>query len=122
MDNEQKKYIFEITKTALVESVYFENFSDEFVEVVISADGKDIKTGKKITSQTKGYCYPPGYGKAIKTKLSKGMKVIAYVYKGDGREKPVDFNRPAILRKNEPRKVYFKRTSSEPVATFVEIV
>ena len=51
MDNEQKKYIFEITKTALVESVYFENFSDEFVEVVISADGKDIKTGKKITAQ-----------------------------------------------------------------------
>jgi len=122
MDNEQEKYKFEITKTALVESVYFENLSDEFVEVVISADGKDIKTGKKITSQTKGYCYPPCYGKAIKTKLSKGIKVMAYVYEGDGREKPVDFNRPAILRKNELQKAYFKRTSAEPVAIFKEIV
>jgi len=33
-----------------------------------------------------------------------------------------DFNRPAILRKNEPQKAYFKRTSAEPIAIFKEIV
>ncbi|MBU1130676.1 hypothetical protein KJ840_00900 [Patescibacteria group bacterium] len=122
MDNKQEKYKFEIIKTSQDESVYFGNLSDKFVEVVITADGKDIKTGKKITAQTKGYCYPQGYSKAIKTKLSKGIKVVAYVYEGVGREKPVDFNRPAILRKGEPQKAYFKRTSVESVATFNEIV
>ena len=91
----------------------FDNTTNEFVELIIVIDNKEIKSGKRVTEATKGFCYPPKYHKAIAVHLEKGSKVKIYVYEGEGQEN-VDLDKPTFLRKKEGRKAKFQSTLAEP--------
>jgi hypothetical protein len=95
-------------------SIDFENASDGYVEVVFAVNGHEIRGGMTVTENTKGFCFPPGYRKAIKADLKPGDTVQAHIYEGDGKEK-LDLDRPAFMRQKEGRRAVFHRASSDPV-------
>lgn len=104
----------------------FENASDEFVEVIFVVNGKNLQTNKPCNDKTRGYCYPPGYHKEIKNHLLLGHgEVEARVFSGTGKIARDDSNcgpfvrfRVNVLVDDEikkEKKVYFKRSSLEPI-------
>jgi len=100
-----------LSRTMITATLEFEKATPSYPEVT-SLMASQLKIDDKLVAIRHIY---NSFG-------AKKAEVIAYVYEGDGREKPVDFNRPAILRKNEPQKAYFKRTSAEPIAILKEII
>lgn len=101
----------------------FANNTKDFVEVVFTIDGKEVKEGKDPSSRIKGYGYPPKLQKPVKkmkdgTPLRfspNGGEVMAYIFAGSGSYKDEDMDKPTFLRHQMVDKVTFKRTSNEPV-------
>ncbi|MDP2812330.1 MAG: hypothetical protein Q8O32_01425 [bacterium] len=91
----------------------FDNTTNEFVELIITIDDKEIRTNKRVKETTKGFCYPPRYHKAIAVNLKKGSSLKVYIYEGEGQES-INLDKPTFLRKKEGRKAIFKRASSVP--------
>ena len=103
--------------------IHFANRSNDFVEVIFTIDGKEVKEGGKVTASTKGYAYPPKLEKPVK-KMKNGIplpfgnyggEVAAYIFSGQGEYKREDLEKPAFLRSRLVDKVKFKRTSDQPV-------
>lgn len=103
--------------------INFANNSNDFVEVVFTIDGKEVKRGKDITSITKGYAYPPNLEKTVKKMedgsllpfSENGGEVVAYIFGGSGKYKDEDIEKPAFARHQLVSKVKFKRSSNEPI-------
>ncbi len=94
-------------------TIDFANHTSDFVEVVFSVGGQEVK----------GYCYPPDHHKPVKRmKNGKDLpfgehgKVTAYVYAGQGEFKNENLDIPAIIRKKMRRVVRFRRTQTQPIA------
>lgn len=105
--------------------INFANKSSDFVEVVFTIDGKEVKEGNKLTSGTKGYAYPPKLEKSVK-KMKNGIplqfgnyggEVAAHIFSGEGEYKSEDLDKPAFLRNRLVSKIKFKRLSNEPLQT-----
>ena len=125
----------------------FVNNTDNFVEVVFTIDGKEVKYGNAFAENIRGYCYPPFHHKPIRKManedvlpFSQSGTVQAYVYGGIGKTIEKDYDVPPfirfklgerkydsartdidkILRDGSRQKAVFKRTSNRPIA-FLEI-
>ncbi len=106
-------------------AIDFANNSKDFVEVVFTIDGREVKAGADFSPEVKGYAYPPKLHKPVKkmkdgSPLSwgtKGGEVVAYIYAGAGEYKEDDLHKPTFLRHQLVDVITFKRTSSEPIAT-----
>ncbi len=102
--------------------IHFANQSPQFVEVVFTIDGKEVKEGKVPTSATRGYGYPPKLEKPVRMMKNghdlpfgtSGGTVQAHIFIGDGEYHDTDLNKPTFLRHTLVDKVRFKRTSAEP--------
>lgn len=102
--------------------INFANRGKDFVEVVFTIDGKEVKEGKDLLSETKGYAYPPKLEKPVKKMKdgsplrfgSRGGEVVAYIFVGDGQYKDEDVDKPAFLRHKLVDKISFKRKSNQP--------
>ena len=103
--------------------INFANNSKDFVEVIFTIDGKEVKEGRELIQNTKGYAYPPKLEKLVKkTKAgmplqfnSRGGEVVAYIFAGEGKYKEEDIDKPTFLRHKLVDKIKFKRTSDQPV-------
>ncbi|KKP36583.1 MAG: hypothetical protein UR23_C0016G0008 [Candidatus Roizmanbacteria bacterium GW2011_GWA2_32_13] len=104
------------------QAINFANNSKNFVEVVFTIDGKEVKEGKTPDETTKGYGYPPKLEKPVKKKKDgtslifnpRGGEVVAYIFAGEGKYKNEDMDKPTFLRHKLVDKVSFKRTSDQP--------
>lgn len=102
--------------------INFANRGKDFVEVVFTIDGKEVKEGKDWSPETKGYAYPPKLEKPVKKMKdgsplrfsSRGGEVAAYIFVGDGQYKDEDVVKPAFLRHKLVDKIRFKRKSNQP--------
>jgi len=104
-------------------AINFANNSKDFVEVILTIDGKEVKEGKTPDEKTKGYGYPPKLEKPVKKMKDgtllrfnpRGGEVVAYIFVGDGKYKDDDLEKPTFLRHKLVDKISFKRTSDEPI-------
>lgn len=104
-------------------AINFINNSKNFIEVIFTIDGKEVKEGKNLDEKTKGYAYPPKLEKPVKkmkdgTMLPfnrNGGEVVAYIFAGDGQYKDDDLEKPAFLRHKLVDKISFKRTNDKPI-------
>ena|GEM_PF-1422363 len=105
--------------------VFFANNTDQFVEVLIDIDGKDARKGQMVSLNTRGYCYPPRYQRAI-AKMKSGQAlpfqsagtIRATIFSGSALRKEEELDVPAFIWKKMPKKsVRFTRDSSQPIAT-----
>lgn len=117
-------YQLAVIDTDQGKQIDFNNSTSDFVEVLFSIDGKEVKTGAMFDYQTRGYCYPPEHHKPIRMMKSgqelpfkaHGM-VKAYVFAGQGEYKNEDYEVPAFIRKKmRGRIVSFRRQSQQPIA------
>jgi len=116
------QYKLDITQKDQNKKIDFANNTNEFVEVVFVIDNKEVKNGQVYSHETRGYCFPPGYNKDIKTMkngepLPFGKKgtVKAYIFEGEGKYKERDYSVPAFIsRKMDGRKAIFKRLANTP--------
>lgn len=100
----------------------FANNSKDFVEVVFTIDGREVKEGRPFDAAVKGYGYPPKLQKPVK-KMKDGSplpfgkhgEVLAYVYAGSGSYKDEDLSIPTFLRHQLAKRIGFKRISNEPI-------
>lgn len=108
--------------------ILFANNSKDFVEVIFSSEGKELKTGQPTSAHTRGYCYPPGHSKAI-TKLKNGSilpldqtgKVKAEIFAGQALRKADELDVPTFIwRKMQKKTVTFQRDSDVPM-TVLEV-
>lgn len=113
-----------VVETEQGKNIDFANQTSDFVEVLFSIDGKEVKRGELFDFQTRGYCYPPEHHKPIRMMKSgqelpfkaHGM-VKAYVFAGQGEYKNEDYEVPAFIRKKlRNRVVSFSRASHQPIA------
>jgi len=103
--------------------INFANNSKNFVEVIFTINGKEVKNGEKISEDTKGYAYPPKLEKPVKKMKDgsllqfspRGGEVIAYIFEGDGKYKDEDIEKPAFLKHKLVDRIIFKRTNDEPI-------
>lgn len=103
--------------------INFVNNSSEFVEVIFTVNGKEVKEGKDLSAEIKGYAYPPKLEKPVKkTKAGtplqfspRGGEVVAYIFAGQGSYTAEDIDKPAFLRHKLVDKISFKRTSDQPI-------
>lgn len=105
--------------------INFANNSKDFIEVIFTIDGKEVKEEKDLTQNTKGYAYPPKLEKPVKkTKAGtplqfnpRGGEVVAYIFAGQGNYKDEDIDKPTFLRHKLVDKISFKRTGDKPIET-----
>lgn len=118
-----KNFKFEIKELNGKKVINFTNNSTDFVEVVFTVDGREVKEGKFPNENTKGYAYPPKLEKPVR-KMKDGAplkfnpmggKVYAYIFAGTGSYKEEDIEKPAFLRHKLVDKIKFKRTSNTPI-------
>lgn len=104
-------------------AINFANNSKNFVEVVFTIDGKEVKYGKTFDEKIKGYAYPPKLEKLVK-KMKDGTplhfnphggEVVAYIFAGEGKYKDEDIDKPTFLRHKLVDKISFKRTGDKPI-------
>lgn len=102
--------------------INFANHSQQFVEVVFTIDGAEVKNGRKFNPKVRGYAYPPKLEKPVKNmKNDKPLKfkssgvINAYVFAGEGEYKEADLDKPAFLRNKMVSSVKFKRTNNQPM-------
>lgn len=103
-------------------AINFANHGQQFVEVVFTIDGVEVKTGHKFSPEVRGYAYPPKLEKPVKKMKNnrplrfKSTGVInAYIFAGSGGYKEEDLDKPAFLRHRLVSKVNFKRTNNQPI-------
>lgn len=104
-------------------AINFTNNSKDFVEVIFTIDGKEVREGKDPNEKTKGYSYPPKLEKPVKKMKDgsilpfnrNGGDVVAYIFAGDGRYVDEDIDKPAFLRHKLVDKIKFHRTSQTPI-------
>mgnify|MGYP001579996166 CR=1 FL=1 len=105
------------------QAINFANNSKDFVEVIATIDGKEVKEGNIPNEKTKGYAYPPKLEKPIKKMKNgtslifspRGGEVAAYIFAGEGKYKDEDIDKPTFLRHKLVDKISFKRTSDKPI-------
>jgi hypothetical protein len=102
--------------------INFANRSQQFVEVVFTIDGTEVKNGRKFNSKVRGYAYLPKLEKTVKSmKNDKPLKfkssgvIKAYIFAGEGGYKEDDLDKPAFLRNKLVSSVKFKRTNNQPM-------
>lgn len=104
-------------------AINFVNNSKNFVEVIFTIDGREVKEGKNPDEKTKGYAYPPKLEKPVKKMKNgsilpfnrEGGEVAAYIFAGEGRYANEDMDKPAFLRHKLVDKIKFRRISQSPV-------
>lgn len=126
------KYKLEITHEEGQPTIHFSNNTKQFVEVVFTIDGKDVKYGKELVDRPRGYGYPPLYRKNIK-RMARGIRITeqsaikAYIYEGEGKyqevTQKVDFDIPPFIRRRlgesfipQGKKLLFRRLGRTPQA------
>jgi len=138
-----KQFQVSILEQSDQKQIDFANNTDNFVEVVFTIDGKEVKYGNQFSERVRGYCYPSFHHKPIRTMAngdqlpfgSSGV-VQAIVYSGIGKTIEEDLDVPPFIRfklnerrfqqsgadidtfiKQSPKKkASFKRTSNRPIA------
>jgi len=122
-----KDYEISVKNEKGVPTVNFANNTDEFIEIVFTVDGNEIKTGRKYSGGERGYCYPDHYERNIKEmargiRIENNSEIKAYIYEGRGRYKETDFDIPPFIIRRlgekalpENKKALFKRLSDSPV-------
>ena len=103
--------------------INFANDSADFVEVVFTIDGKEVKEGKVPDQSTRGYGYPPKLEKPVKKmknglilSIARNATIQAFIFPGVGSYKEEDIEKPAFLRHKLVDKFSFRRTADEPIA------
>lgn len=103
--------------------INFANNSSEFVEVIFTVDGKEVKEGKILDQSTRGYGYPPKLEKPVRKmkdgtplRIDRCASITAYVFSGNGSYKNEDLDKPTFLRHKLVDKFSFRRTAHEPIA------
>ncbi len=117
-----QKYIAFLQKSDTAYTIEFTNNTDAYVEVIFVVDGRELRRAGFLTTNVRGYGIPPKTTKKL-TKLVDGAPlpfktlsdVRIYMYAGEGRMKPEDLDIPAFIRKELVGRVYFKRTSEQPM-------
>ena len=103
--------------------INFANHSQNFVEVIFTIDGKEVKDGRVPDNTTRGYGYPPKLEKPIQ-KMKDGRplqlpihggKVQAKIFQGVGSYKDEDLDKPTFMRHELVSKFSFRRTSDQPI-------
>ena len=119
----------------------FANNSSDFVEVVFTVNGREVRLGENFSSNVRGFCYPPFHHKPIRTMSNGGElplegsgTIKAIVYSGIGKTQEDDLdvppfiryklnekrfqshNRDNILRQGLKKRAAFRRSSSNPIA------
>ena len=102
--------------------INFANDSSEFVEVIFTVDGKEVKEGKVPNQMTRGYGYTPKLEKPVK-KMKSGLPLVigrnaiiqAFIFPGIGSYKDADIDIPTFLRYKLVDKFSFRRTANEPI-------
>ena len=118
-----KTYNFEIKELNGRKVINFANNSADFVEVIFTIDGMEVKEGKPPDEKTRGYAYPPKLEKPVKKMKDEtplrfnphGGKVQAYIFAGTGSYKDEDLEKPTFLRHKLVNKISFRRISDEPM-------
>ena len=103
--------------------INFANNIKDFIEVIFTIDDKEVKEGKEISEETKGYAYTPKLEKPVKKMKDNsplqfnlnGGEVIAYIFEGEGKYKDEDIEKPTFLRNKLVDKISFKRKSNKPI-------
>jgi hypothetical protein len=102
--------------------INFANHSQQFVEVIFTIDGAEVKNGRKFNLKVRGYAYPPKLEKPVKRmKNDKPLKfkssgvIKAYIFAGEGEYKEADLDKPAFSRNKLVSSVKFKRTNNQPL-------
>jgi hypothetical protein len=116
---------FEVRQNDSGRYIHFVNQTKNFVEVLFTIDGKEIKFGFEPNEDTRGYGYTPGLEKDI-TKMKDGRPLQfrllrsgvakALIFAGVGKYKEEDIDKPTFLRHRLVKKFTFHRTSARPVA------
>jgi hypothetical protein len=114
-----KDYELDVKDYGNTPTVNFANNTNRFVEVIFVVDGKNIKTGKALIGDERGYCYPDHYEMNIKKmargiKIAKGSKIEAHIFEGDGNIKKEDYDVPVFIRRRLGEKI----TTENKKATF----
>ena len=103
--------------------INFVNNLDQFVEVIFTIDGKEVKNGLDYSPNLKGYAYPPKISKDVKRmlddsplkfRLIRSGEVSAYIFRGKGSYYDKDIDKPAFLRHKLVKSIKFNRTDKEP--------
>ena len=103
--------------------INFTNNLDQFVEVIFTIDGKEVKNGLAYSPKLKGYAYPPKITKDVKRmkddsplkfRMIRSGEVSAYIFRGKGSYYDKDIDKPAFLRHELVKSIKFKRTDKEP--------
>lgn len=120
---EENQYHLSIQEQDGREMIFFANNTDDFVEVVVTVNGKETKKGQELSEKTRGYAYTPGLRKFIKKRddgtpieiNSETDEIVAYIFSGKGKYKDEDLDKPTLFRNKLVDSVKFKRNSNEPV-------
>jgi len=117
------KFKLAITENNGLRVINFANNSEDFVEVIFTIDGKDVKFGFDYRPDIKGYAYPPKLEKEVK-KMKDGSplnfrslrsgEVKAYIFRGVGKYYEKDLDKPTFLRHRLVNSIKFHRTDEEP--------
>lgn len=122
------QYKLRVTDNNGEKAVFFANNTNDFVEVLLEIDGRELRFGEPVQLSTRGYCYPPHYEKAV-AKLKNGQQlpfnasgtVKATVFSGQAYRKEEELDYPAFIwRKLPKKKVRFTRDNNQPSATLEE--
>lgn len=102
--------------------IRFANKSDDFVEVIFTIDGCEIKDGNPFDFALRGYGYPPKLERAVKCMRDGaplpfhrgGGEVKAYIFAGKGAYYEDDLRVPAFMRKRVVSHMKFQRIEKRP--------
>src|SRR3989338_3771495 len=105
--------------------ITFANNSPNFVEVIFTIDGREVKEGKFPDNGTRGYGYPPKLEKPVRKMKdgrpvqlpAHGGKVQAKIFQGVGSYKEEDLDKPTFMRHELVDKFSFRRASDQPITT-----
>lgn len=128
-----KQYEISVKDEKGMPTLNFSNNTNEFVEVVFTVNGQDIKTGLPFTGTERGFCYPDHYRQHIKKvapsiRIKEGDQVRAYIYRGEGKYQKIDYDIPPFIRRKigegypAAKKVIFKRFSNTPAQSLDYVV
>lgn len=115
-------YILTIKQYEDGQFIHFHNMTNEFVEVMFTVNGRDVRKNQIPSSAIRGYGFAPKLDKSVRKRkdgtlvpLRKGDEIQAFVFSGVGSYKEEDMEKPTFLRHKLVDRFRFKRSSDEPV-------